>query len=325
MALFLAISLVLLGLWSFRVENKGKIGIFGGPETVPEIASTLAEAAGAVAGQPRIEGAAPSGSDAPLQIKSESLAMGAIEGLNSPFGVGSESGKLLIYKVRSGDTLSKIAENFGITVETITGSNPQVRSKSLKVGQELEILPVSGVLYRLKDGESVEAVAAAYRVSVAQLKEFNRSVNLASASEGTTIVIPGAAVKSAAVPPLNSTKLPSVKNYFVSPANGFNWGNLHKNNAVDIANSCGTSVIAAAEGLVSEVKMDGWNGGYGAYVEMEHPNGTRTKYAHLSKEFVAVGDYLEQGGRIGLMGDTGESTGCHLHFEVVGAKNPFAK
>lgn len=203
------------------------------------------------------------------------------------------------------------------------GSNPEVKSRSLQVGKELQILPVSGALYRLKDGESVESVAAAYRVSVAQLKEFNRSVNLASASEGTTIVIPGAVAKAAAYPA--SAKLPTAKNYFINPANGFNWGELHKNNAVDIANSCGTSIVAAAEGLVSEVDVGGWNGGYGYYVKMEHPNGTRTLYAHISKSFVSVGDYVEQGVKIALMGDTGESTGCHLHFEVEGVRNPFAK
>ena len=67
----------------------------------------------------------------------------------------------------------------------------------------------------------------------------------------------------------------------------------------------------------------GWNGGYGSYIVIAHPNGTQTVYAHLSKVFVSVGQYTAQGFNIGNVGSTGNSTGCHIHFEVRGAKNPF--
>ncbi len=121
-------------------------------------------------------------------------------------------------------------------------------------------------------------------------------------------------------------------NYFASPTTGWNWGRLHDYNAVDIANRCGTPVYAAAEGLVVEVANDdGWNNGYGNYIKIEHPiNGSKTytRYAHLSKVLVDKGIYVLQGAEIGLMGNTGNTigqTGCHLHFEVYGAKNPFGK
>jgi murein DD-endopeptidase MepM/ murein hydrolase activator NlpD len=116
------------------------------------------------------------------------------------------------------------------------------------------------------------------------------------------------------------------------PAYGYDWGILHHYNAVDIAASCGTPVVAAAEGLVVPDDsfgdgVDGWNGGYGSFVLIEHPfgDGVRTRYAHLGKALVSIGDYVKQGQEIGIMGDTGEATGCHVHFEVYGAQNPFAK
>ncbi len=90
--------------------------------------------------------------------------------------------------------------------------------------------------------------------------------------------------------------------------------------------------MAAAEGLVVPDPQipnttDGWNDGYGNFVLIEHPfgNDVRTRYAHLEKVLVSIGDYVKQGEVIGLMGETGDASGCHVHFEVYGAQNPFAK
>ena len=91
-------------------------------------------------------------------------------------------------------------------------------------------------------------------------------------------------------------------------------------------------MYAAAEGIVvPDEKLgdgtEGWNDGYGIFVLLEHPNGTRTRYAHLGKVLVKAGEELRSGAIIGVMGNTGNThgpTGCHLHFEVLGAKNPFA-
>ena len=112
------------------------------------------------------------------------------------------------------------------------------------------------------------------------------------------------------------------------PTTGWNWGELHAQNAVDIANSCGTPIYAAAQGLIIEALEQGWNFGYGSYITIEHPNGAKTRYAHLSKLIAAAGSYIEQGDLIALIGNTGNThgpTGCHLHFEVLGAKNPLAR
>ncbi|HEU5114585.1 MAG TPA: M23 family metallopeptidase, partial [Candidatus Paceibacterota bacterium] len=85
----------------------------------------------------------------------------------------------------------------------------------------------------------------------------------------------------------------------------------------------GTPIHAAASGVVIIARSGGYNGGYGSYVVISHPNGTQTLYAHMSKVIAHQGDAVEQGDLIGLVGSTGKSTGPHVHFEVRGAVNPF--
>ena len=109
------------------------------------------------------------------------------------------------------------------------------------------------------------------------------------------------------------------------PTTGFDWGKIHGRNGVDIANSCGTPVYAAADGMITIADSSGYNGGFGKYIKIAHPNGTETLYGHSMKLLVAVGQEITRGQEIMLMGSTGRSTGCHLHFEVHGARNPLAK
>ncbi|MBN3911264.1 MAG: peptidoglycan DD-metalloendopeptidase family protein [Nostoc sp. NMS1] len=105
---------------------------------------------------------------------------------------------------------------------------------------------------------------------------------------------------------------------------GMRWGRPHK--GIDVANSTGTPVVASAEGTIEKA---GWNnGGYGNLVEIRHPDGSTTRYAHNSKILVQPGQQVHQGETIALMGSTGHSTGPHTHFEIhplgKGAVNPIA-
>jgi murein DD-endopeptidase MepM/ murein hydrolase activator NlpD len=229
---------------------------------------------------------------------------------------------LMIYKVQSGDSLSKIAANFDISLNTILWANPNLKSQVLKPGQELIILPISGVLHQVQEGETSESIAALYSVDISLIQKFNPN------SLSSTLIIPGAKPKRN-LTQVSVLGLSNFNDYFAIPSRGWNWGRLHSYNAVDIANACGTPIYAAAEGLVSQVDY-GWNGGYGNYLIIEHPFGENiwTRYAHLLKSAVSIGDYVLQGDLIGYIGNTGNThgpTGCHLHFEVNGAKNPFAK
>lgn len=229
---------------------------------------------------------------------------------------------LMIYKVQDGDNLSKIAANFDISLNTLLWANPNLKSKILKPGQELVILPISGVLHQVQEGENFESIAALYSVDVSLIQKFNPN------PLSPTLIIPGAKPKRG-LTQVSVSGLPNFNDSFAIPTTGWNWGRLHNFNAVDIANACRTPVYAAAEGLVSQVES-GWNGGYGNYIIIEHPFGENvwTRYAHLLKSAVSVGDYVVQGDLIGYIGNTGNThgpTGCHLHFEVGGARNPFAK
>lgn len=244
----------------------------------------------------------------------------AIANGNSPLGniLPGRDG-LLTYKIQPGDTLSKIAANFGISLNTILWAN-SIKANAIRPGQEIMILPVSGVLHQLEEGETIESAAALYGVEVNTVLKYNkRSAN--------ALIIPGAKPKKSAIGG-SVAGLPNLAGYFVIPTTGWNWGRLHHNNAVDIANACGTPIYAAAEGLAVSERSYGWNDGYGHLVEIEHPNGTVTRYAHTQKNAISAGDYVAQGDLIAFIGNTGNThgpTGCHLHFEVRGARNPFAK
>lgn len=236
---------------------------------------------------------------------------------------------LMIYQVQPGDTISEIAAKFDISIDAILWANSGLRSYLIKPGQEIVILPVEGVLYETKEGETLDFIAGLYGANVEEIKKFNPQLQEALGVPGSRIIIPhGRPLRKNTYVSRWTGDFLDLGNYFAAPTTGWNWGQVHDYNAVDIANRCGTPVYAAAEGLVAEADAYGWNNGYGNYVKIEHPNNTYTLYAHLSKILVDEGKYILQGAAIGQMGNTGNThgpTGCHLHFEVHGARNPLAK
>ncbi|MFA5870512.1 MAG: peptidoglycan DD-metalloendopeptidase family protein [Candidatus Paceibacterota bacterium] len=241
--------------------------------------------------------------------------------------IGTSRDGIKIYKVQKGETLRGIASKFSLSTTTIQLANPQIK-KEVKRGESITILPTNGLLYSVKPNDSIVSVSEKYEVSQSLIKQFNPSY-IAVFSEGSgTIFLPYATVKENEVVAKN---LPNTNGFFSLPAIGWNWGELHKENAVDIANKCETNVVAAADGVA--IKDDifgsgplGWNGGYGSFVLLEHTNGTKTRYAHLNEIVVDIGDVVSRGQTLGTMGNTGNAesvNGCHVHFEVIGAKNPF--
>ncbi len=232
---------------------------------------------------------------------------------------------ILIYRVLRGDTLSRIANRFGITVDTIAWANPGVHGGYLSAGEELTILPVTGVVHEVATDETLDTIAGLYGVAPEQITRANPKLSGQEPAPGDPLIIPGGKPRRTSA----GQELPNLVGYFALPTTGLNWKVLHPVNAVDIANACGTPVYASQEGLVAEIGSPlSWNNGYGGYVKIEHPNGTATRYAHLSSVLVTEGDYVAQRDKIGEIGNTGNThgpTGCHLHFEVAGAQNPFAK
>lgn len=229
---------------------------------------------------------------------------------------------LLVYRISDGDSLSTIAAHFGISVNTILWANSIRNSNLIKLGQEIVILPTSGVLHEVKTGETLDSIAALYKISTKEIATFNKVIK-----EGDTVIIPNAKpVKKSSY----SSNLPSVSHYLDFPVKGgWNWGILH-DNAVDISSACGSAIYASAEGLVVETgSPNNWNKGYGGFVKIKHPlYGVETLYAHTSANLVSVGDYIKEGKTIAKIGKTGlvqGPTGCHVHFAVFGARHPFAK
>lgn len=242
------------------------------------------------------------------------------------------------YTVQSGDLLSFIASDYGISMDSIIWANGLKNADSISPGQVLKIPPVSGIIHQVKKSDTIASIAKKYGGDEAKIIEFNSLSQNGELQTGNEIIVPDGRVKTAiatsgttAATAKASAKakpfsyLPDLGNYFMQPASGRNWGKIHGRNGVDIANSCGTPIYAAADGLVSVADSSGYNGGFGKYIKIAHPNGTETLYAHSMKLLVASGQVVGRGQQIMLMGTTGRSTGCHLHFEVHGARNLLAK
>ena len=251
-----------------------------------------------------------------------------------PLGVasGSLAGKptsdqISIYVVREGDTISQIAEMFNVTVNTIKWSN-NLTSNTLKVGDTLVILPVSGVKHTVAKGDTVASIAKKYKGDADEIIAYNNLQKGSSLIVGSVVIVPDGEV---IVPSYSNSSsgsfgssLKEYSGYYLRPiAGGKRTQGIHGYNGVDLAAPIGTPILASADGQVIIARMGGWNGGYGNYIVVRHPNGTQTLYAHASAINVSAGDNVHQGDVIGAVGSTGKSTGPHVHFEIRGARNPF--
>jgi len=234
------------------------------------------------------------------------------------------------YTVQEGDTLSFIASDYGVSVNTIIWANNLKDADSIRPDMELKIPPITGVVHKVKKGDTVSSLAKKYGVEADKIISFNFLPKEGDLQEDQELIVPGGKLQTQSAPaPVSAAKqfayLPSLGDFFMLPTSGFNWGRIHGRNGVDVANSCGTPIYAAADGSVASAKTSGWNGGFGKVVKLTHPNGTETLYAHLGGLLIGAGEYVAKGQQIATMGASGRSTGCHLHFEVHGAKNPLAK
>ena len=242
-----------------------------------------------------------------------------------------DHGQISIYTVHEGDSLASIAKMFNVSVNTILWANNMQKGAKLSIGGTLVILPVSGVEYVVKKGDTIESIAKKYKGDSDEVRTYNAFADKEQPPLGSTIIIPDGEMPNLipvktkpASSKLHGASGPDFTGYFQPPLAIYRKSQgLHGYNGVDLVEYLGASVFTAASGDVVVARQGGYNGGYGNYIVIQHPNGTQTLYAHMQSVIVTAGDHVSQGQTIGYLGNTGRSTGPHLHFEVRGAKNPF--
>src|SRR3989344_7486331 len=233
--------------------------------------------------------------------------------------------EIVDYTVLPGDTMDSLSVQFQISKQTIAWANDISENAALKTGQTLVILPVSGIIHIVKSGDTIDQIAKTYKVNADGIITFNELGDGKIFIGDSLIIENGQMPKKAASPLPVQIALPN--SFFIFPVlKGLVTQGLHYFNAIDVANSCGTPIYAAASGIVQRAVSDGGcHSGEGNHITILHSNGTVTYYGHLETLFVKSGDRVNMGDRIGSMGHTGKATGCHVHFQVIGAQNPLSK
>jgi len=259
--------------------------------------------------------------------------------------------QVIRYIVRPGDTVSSLAQMFGVSEGTIRSFNDLKKGAPLQAGQELVIMSITSIPYTVKSGDTLAGIAKRYGGDATEIADYN-GVDDATLAAGQEIVIPnGEAPAAPAVQPLSRKGtnnfgkglIPLAHNphepahgvgapgsaseiaYYIAPLFHYvQTQGIHGYNAVDLGAPEGTAIVASADGDVAVARQGGWNGGYGGYVVISHNNGSQTLYAHMSKVAAYDGESVQQGQVIGYVGQTGLATGPHVHFEIRnGIRNPF--
>lgn len=278
---------------------------------------------------------------APASTTDNTQEAAAAPGAPAPAGVAAATAKSTVtkvvakqkvteYEVRDGDTIGSIAEAYGLKSETILSANDMGEDDLLSIGQKL-ILPANdGIVHKVVDGDTLWDIADTYSANIDAIVAANTDVDPNALHAGEMLLIPGGK------PPIrrmiassrsgDSGRRPAnTRTLDVWPASGlktdvFGWrihpvyGTKHFHDGMDLAMGEGTPIAAASGGTVTMAQR---YGGYGLTVKVDHGGGIVTLYAHLNQIDVAVGQKVNAGQRIGLSGNTGASTGPHLHFTVL--------
>jgi len=251
--------------------------------------------------------------------------------------------EVINYVVAGGETVSAIASKFGISVETILWENGLGPRSLIRPGDTLRILPVTGVTHKIKSGDTLSAIAKKYDVDSDEIIAYNNLFDKSDIKVNQNLIIPGGKkvspyVSTSTYATRSNPQVSSITKLFIPPSSTVSGSGLlwptsvrrisqyysWRHTGLDIAGPTGTPLYASDDGVV---ELSGWSTGYGNNIIINHGNGTKTRYAHASKLYVAVGDTVVRGQTIAAMGSTGWSTGPHIHFEVIvggGKKNPLS-
>lgn len=241
------------------------------------------------------------------------------------------------YTVKSGDSVIAISSSFGISPQTIMMENKIDETSILKPGQELTILPTTGITSTLKQTDTLDSILQKYKISEDDFLDANNIESFEDLDVGTTLVIPLDNVTLPKKPTVSkfvksdtgkvALKQASPPADFISGVISFIWptsisgitqGFSRRHSGIDISDSKMEPIYASADGFV---EISGYqNNGYGNTIVINHGNGFMTRYGHASELFVVAGEYVKQGQLIAKHGRTGRvrgATGIHLHFEVI--------
>lgn len=233
--------------------------------------------------------------------------------------------KVVEYNVLGGDTIASIAKKFGVSSDTIKWAN-DLKSDTIKPGQSLKIPPGTGIVHKVASGDTIYNIAKKYGVDAQNILNFPfndfADLDTFALTPGQTLFVPDGAPQTVArsVPsgfysgPIQAGA--KGNSNFIWPTSGsISQYPIWYHMALDIQNPGHPPIIAADNGTVVFSGCIPY--GYGCHIIIDHGNGFRTLYGHMSQLIAQAGQAVTQGQQIGVMGSTGRSTGTHLHFEII--------
>jgi murein DD-endopeptidase MepM/ murein hydrolase activator NlpD len=224
----------------------------------------------------------------------------------------------IVYAVQKGDIVGQIATAHGVSQDAIISLNKLRNTRTIQIGQLLKIPSINGILYTAKKGDTPESIADKYEVSLEKIALVN-GIDDNVVTAGSTLFLPDAKLDWVTLQEINGDlfKRPLRGGYYISSRYGWRdnpfVGRRTFHNGIDLATSQGTPIYAALDGTVSAT---GYDVTYGNYVIITHHSGYQTMYGHMSKILTSKGSYVTTATKIGLVGNTGQSTGPHVHFTV---------
>lgn len=257
-------------------------------------------------------------------IEKELVAEATLEGLDiAPEELRQTDSELsyISYRIKKGDMIGFIADEFGVTQDTIISVNNIHSSRLIQIGQYLKIPSMPGILYTVRsDSETVSSISEKYKVEAEKCSSVNNISLNEPLKAGRQLFVPYAELDWITRQEINGdlfTRPIKGRYYFTSyfgwRKNPFDSSKRTYHGGIDMACSTGTSIYAALPG---KVVTAGWSNVYGNYVVVAHHSGYKTLYGHMSEITTRKGAFVDTNTRIGRVGSTGMSTGPHLHFAV---------
>ncbi len=227
-----------------------------------------------------------------------------------------------VYEVQQGDTLSEIAERYGIGLTILKANNPGVTANNLKVGQKIKVLRGNGIFYKVVKGDSLNKIAELFKVDVEELKKINKlKSNVVQLGDELYIKDPNVTKYLRTTSPNASNRsglgfIMPIKYTGITSPQGNRFHPVLKRYIYHTGVDLKAHFIPLYASKEGKVTFAGVMNGYGKIIIIQHSNGYETRYAHLDKIGVRNGQYVKTGELIGKTGQSGRVTGPHLHFEI---------